>query len=127
MGLDVQLYFINKVEPKEIAHAIKQEFSVVMDMSNITLKQGVNKPYLSGYMFCEINNTKLQFFFMQENYIHGGERDGTNPDTLSLYLSKENVEILEKIAKYFGAWLHKEGDDEEDIFIKKSIEIRYIK
>lgn len=124
MGVDTKIYFANRVSPTEIANAIQKEFGVAADLSNIKFEakkyeDDFDRHY--GYIRFTSDGISYHWYFYQFNRIYGGDRDGTNNDTMSSDCCEENKTAMKRIGKYFGGWLDENDcDDEKHIYIDKT-------
>lgn len=125
MGVDTQLYFANRVSPNEIANAIEKEFGVKPDLSELKFEvkqydRDYDRHY--GYIRFSLDSFTYSWYFFQFNHISGGERGGTNPDTISGFCCDENKQAMARLAKYFGAWIdYNDCDDKEYGFIERTV------
>jgi hypothetical protein len=116
MGVDTKFYFQDRVHPNDLENAIRCEFGVEPDMSQIDLRPAHGPNDVSrywGYITFEYNGKKYHLYFYQHNFISGGKRDGTDPDTLSARATDENRQIMVKLAYYFGG-VYSQSDSTED-------------
>lgn len=108
-----------------MARAIEAGFGVQPDLSNIRqddYEGSHNRKY--GYIFFEVDGAARNVYFCQFNSVHGGERDGTNNDTIHSGVSPKAVDTLRRIGAYFGGWLDENDCDEKpDVFIEQSSEL----
>jgi hypothetical protein len=115
MGCNSKLYFENRVDLNDIVNVIENEFKTEVDTSLIHEDNG--KPY--GRIFFKVYCKTISLWYQSNNWISGGERDKTDPDTLDGKV--EDYDILKQIAKYFGGYVVKNDcGDKPEIYIEKS-------
>lgn len=119
MGVDTQVYFTNRVSVSELVSAIETEFNTTVDVSRIRHEKS---HYEGGFDrdcgYLSFNG--MNFHFYPYNHICGGERDGTNPDTLSAYEDPDRYEAIKRITSYFGGYVMQNDCSGEEEFIPKT-------
>lgn len=127
MSISTNFYFSNRVHPNELKSVIEKEFGVNPNMDYIRLQEaryeGDYDRY-HGYISFILDNNKFSIYFYQHNNVYGGERDGTDNDTMMLWRDQTSVKCCKRIGKYFGGWLDEsDSDDVEAYFIEKTEDV----
>lgn len=123
MSVSTYFFFDNRVKPTEIANVIAIELGVQADLSDIKhehAKFDGDFERHHGYIRFVYKGFFYSLFFYPYNHISGGERDGTNSDTLSAHCCPENQQILELIGQYFGGVLNRNGSNEHYEYIQNT-------
>lgn len=115
MGCNSKLYFENRVELNDIINVIEKEFKTEVDTSLV--HENSDRPF--GRIFFKVYCKTVSLWYKPNNWISGGERDITDPDTLDGVV--DSYEILKQIAKYFGGYVvENDCDDKPEIYIENS-------
>lgn len=85
MSVDSKIYFTNRVSAAELISAIETEFKTNVDISRVRHEKArFEGDFDRGCGYLSFNG--MSFHFFPYNHICGGERNGTNPDTISAYV-----------------------------------------